>query len=95
MKTYKVIIQNEAVRDTIEARSWYNKQLKGLGIRFSKDIKITLLRIASAPYAYAIRYDQTRKADLSVFPYGVFFFIDEPTGTVYITAIKHHSRNTF
>ena len=93
MKQHKIIIQNAAKKDATESRRWYENQQKGLGKRFVNDLKITLSRIASNPFSYTIRHEESRKANLLIFPYGVFFFIDENTNTVFVIAIKHNARN--
>jgi len=92
MKKYKVVIQNPAKEDVRESRSWYNRQQKGLGKRFIVDLRKTLLSIEKNPTSFAIRYERNRKANLSKFPYGVFFFVDEPFDIVYIIAVKHNAR---
>ena len=68
MKTHKIIIQNVAKKDAIASRKWYELQQKGLGKRFSDDLKSTLVNIANNPYSYAIRYAENRKANLKIFP---------------------------
>jgi plasmid stabilization system protein ParE len=93
MKKYKIIIRDEAKKDVKEYRSWYNQQQKGLGKRFTKDLRNTLLSIARNPTSYAVRYAQNRKANLDIFPYGVFFLIDNIDSIVYVIAVMHNARD--
>jgi mRNA-degrading endonuclease RelE of RelBE toxin-antitoxin system len=93
MKKYKIVIQFPAKKDVKESRNWYNHLQKGLGKRFTDDLKKTLLSISNNPTSFAIRYAQNRKANLSKFPYGVFFFIDDSASTVFIIAVKHNARD--
>ena len=93
MKKHKIVIQYPAKKDVKESVSWYNQQQKGLGKRFTADLRNTLLRIENNPASYAVRYAQNRKANLSKFPYGVFFYIDNIKGIVYIIAVKHNARD--
>ncbi len=92
-KGFRTVLQNQSKIDAFAARSWYNQQQKGLGARFSKDLKNTLLRIAATPHAFSVRYAGNRKASLDVFPYGVFFIVEGASHTIYITAIKHNARD--
>jgi hypothetical protein len=39
LKTYKIIIDEDALLDLTEASAWYEKKLDGLGTRFSKQVK--------------------------------------------------------
>ena len=93
MKRYKVIVQNQAKEDVKDSRNWYNQRQKGLGKRFTGDLRNTLSSIANNPTSFAVRYGEFRKASLLRFPYGVFFFIDYAGDIVYIIAIKHNSRD--
>ncbi|MBC7554936.1 MAG: type II toxin-antitoxin system RelE/ParE family toxin [Taibaiella sp.] len=90
---YKIVIQNEAKDDVRQARKWYNQQQNGLGRRFSADLKNTLLSISANPLAFAVRYSVHSKANLKIFPYDVFFFIDAMDNTAYVVSVMHNSRD--
>ncbi len=89
IKKHRVIILNQAKEDTAEIRECYNLQQRGLGKRFSSDLRNTLQSISNNPTAFAVRYEQYRKANLSVFPCGVFFFINDSSKSVFVTAVLH------
>jgi len=93
MKKYKVIVRPKAKTDVIVARKWYNQQQRGLAKQFTEDFKRGLLRLASNPMSFAVRYSEYRKANLLRFPYGIFFFVDEKTQTIYIMAVKHNAQD--
>jgi len=54
MKKHKIVIQYPAKKDVKESVSWYNQQQKGLGKRFTADLRNTLLRIENNPASYAV-----------------------------------------
>ena len=93
MKKYNVVVQLLAQLDVREARQWYNRQQAGLGKRFTADMAMTFHSIARNPEAFAIRYQDVRAANFRTFPYAAYFFIDQPSATVFIMAILHASRH--
>ena len=62
------VILSAALKDIQEARDRYNEQQKGLGARFTKLVRASVKRISRYPYQTAVRYDQIRMSQLSVFP---------------------------
>jgi len=93
MKRYHIVILPAALNDIREARDWYNEQQQGLGARFTKAIRATVKRIAHYPYHYAVRYNQTRMAQLNVFPYLIHYYIDETQLSIVVIAILSASRD--
>ena len=82
-----------AKEDITEAKKWYHSQLPGLEKRFAKDLKNTIVRLASNPYAHAIRFDKFRIAHTDIFPYSVHYYIDDITNYIVIVGIVHDSRD--
>jgi plasmid stabilization system protein ParE len=90
---YKSIILPLAIEDIREAAKWYNKQKKGLGKRFTAEVREKVHFIRQNPKASNIRYDDVRTAVLNLFPFMVHFTIDEKNKTIIISAVLHTSRN--
>ena len=90
---YKVIILPLAKKDIKEAALWYNKKQKGLGKRFTKEIRRKTNLLRQEPYEVAIRYDDVRTAILDVFPYMIHYSIDESQKLIVISAVLHTSRS--
>lgn len=90
---HKVIILPLAKLDISEAAAWYNSKQKGLGKRFTKEVRSKVLFIRENPKACAIRYDEIRCAVLDVFPFMVHYTIDEANKTIIVVAIFHTSLN--
>lgn len=90
---YKSVILTLAKLDIKEAADWYNERQPGLGKRFTKHVRKTILYIRQNPKAVAVRYDDLRTALLDTFPYLVHFSIDENKKLVVIAAVLSTSRD--
>lgn len=88
---YKAILLPIAKLDISVAATWYNSKKKGLGKRFTKEVRSKVLFISKNPEASAIRYDDTRCAVLDVFPFMVHYIIDEPNKAIIVVAVFHTS----
>jgi len=89
---YKSIILPSAKREIREAAKWYNNRQKGLGKKFTAQVRKKLTHIKQNPFAYSIRKGKTRTAVLHVFPFMVHFTIEE-NHTVVIASVLHTSRS--
>ncbi|MDA3911287.1 MAG: type II toxin-antitoxin system RelE/ParE family toxin [Bacteroidales bacterium] len=90
---YKPIILPLAKEDIRETALWYNKRQKGLGKRFTTEVREKVHFIRQNPKAYNVRYDDVRTAVLNVFPFMVHFTIDEKNKIIIISAVLHTGRN--
>lgn len=90
---YKSIILPLAKEDIREAAMWYNKQQKGLGIRFTAEVRENVHFIRQNPKASNIRYNSVRTTVLNAFPFMIHYTIDEKNKTIIVSAVLHTSRN--
>lgn len=90
---YKPVLLPLAKQDIKEAATWYNSRRKGLGKRFTSQIRKKVNFISQNPRAVAIRYDNIRTAVLDVFPYMIHYSIDENEKLVIIAAVLHTSQD--
>ena len=90
---YKSIILPLAKEDIREAAKWYNKQQKGLGKRFTTEVREKVHFIRQNPKASNVRYSKVRTAVLNVFPFMIHYTIDEKNKTIIVSAVLHTSRN--
>jgi plasmid stabilization system protein ParE len=90
---YKVIILPLAKQDIKEAALWYNNKQKGLGKRFTLQIRQKINLVKQEPFATAVRFDDVRTAVLDVFPFMVHYTIDKSKKLIAISAVLHTSRN--
>ena len=91
---YKVIILPFAKNDIKESALWYNQQSKGLGKKFTSEIKKQIQIAILNPYTFSIKYSNVRAIILKKFPYMIHFTIDESNYRILISAVLHTSRNS-
>jgi plasmid stabilization system protein ParE len=89
---YKSIILPLAKQDIREAALWYNQRNKGLGKKFTAEVREKIRFIRENPPASNVRYDDVRTAVLNIFPYMVHYTIDESGKAIVVSAVFHTSR---
>ena len=90
---YKVIILPVAKQDIKDAAHWYNRQEKGLGKRFTRQVRDKIKHLQNNPKSVAIRYEDIRTVIVNVFPFMIHFSIDEQNKSLVIVAVYHTSLN--
>lgn len=88
---YKVDFHPEAETDLDESLEYFESQKTGLAQQFFNDYKATENRIAANPQQFPIEEEDIHKANLSRFPFSVFFIIEQVS--VLILSIFHNKRN--
>ncbi len=88
---YRLKFSSRAVRESGEAREWYELQSPGLGDEFIAAMELQLIRLQQAPMLYAEVIPGVRRALLPRFPYGLFYAVRE--NLVYVLAVLHDARN--
>ncbi len=84
---YKVVILPLAKEDIRDTAKWYNKRQKGLGKRFTKEVRKKVAHISKNPEHIVTRYQDVKTAIVDVFPYMIHFIVDEGHKTIIITAV--------
>lgn len=92
---YEAILLRLARQDISDVAKWYNSKKKGLGKRFTKEVRSIVKFICKNPETFEIRYDDTRCAVLKVFPYMIHYTIDEENKAIIIVAVFHTSLNPY
>ena len=88
----KVAIGAVARQELEEARSWYERQHDGLGLRFVKTIEAAILRIARFPLANTEIVPGIRRALVADFPYMVIYSCEMEDEVLSVIAIAHQHR---
>lgn len=91
--TYKVLLLPEAKEDIREAAVWYEKQQKGLGKRFTEEIKTKVDFLKQNPTAVSVWHNSVRVAVLNIFPFLIHYLLEEEDSKIVIIAVFHSSRN--
>ena len=58
MKSFKIIIDEDALLDLQEATIWYNGRLENLGSRFKKQVKRQIVGLKKNAIGFNIRYEK-------------------------------------
>lgn len=89
----KKVISELASFDIKENVLWYNTKRLGLGKEFAFEIRKTVNYIVEFPLAFPIKYNEIRVAVVSVFPYTVHYYFDQPNNTVFVSCVFHDSND--
>ena len=87
----KVIFLPPADKELVEAISFYNDQMTGLGDKFYKDVVSALNLIIAFPQGWQKVGINTRKCILKHFPYLILFVVEKEQ--ILITAVSHQHRH--
>jgi len=86
-----VVYRRKVGRDLAGAYGWYEDQRAGLGEEFLAAVDATFDAIERIPEMFRRVHGEVRRANVSRFPYAVFYRVD-PKSVVVLT-ILHTARN--
>lgn len=86
-----VEFRREAQRDFDEAFDWYEKQRRGLGVRFAQAVERELEKIVESPFVHGLVQAEVRCGLTRRFPYGIYYRVQ--TDRIEILAIFHARRD--
>ena len=84
-------VRPEAEIDAFEAALWYESERIGLGGEFLGAVREVFGHVERFPNRFPIVSENTRRAMLHRFPFGVFFVVEDDAPTV--IAIMHLHRD--
>jgi len=93
MQNFSIQIDIDALKDIQDSIKWYNSQLDGLGLRFSKQVILQINSLKKNPHRFSVRYADIRCMLIKKFPFLVHFSIDDTKHIIQVYAIFHTSRN--
>jgi toxin ParE1/3/4 len=74
---HRLIFTDKSVNDIIQAKTWYEKQQKGLGEKFADTVFKCSREIQLAPLGYPNKYKYTREKYIKKFPYLIIYSVEE------------------
>jgi hypothetical protein len=80
-------------QDIKEAARWYNTRQKGLGNRFTQQVRKKSNLLKDHPFSSVTKYHEVKPAVLDVFPFMAHYVVDETQKLIIVTAVLHTSRN--
>jgi plasmid stabilization system protein ParE len=84
-------LRQEAEVEIFDAALHYERERRNLGFRFEAEVDLALRRALENPLQFPEIEHGVRRALVRVFPYGVFFLIEEPV--VLVIAVLHLHRH--
>ena len=86
-----VVYRRKVGRDLAGAYGWYEEQRAGLGEEFLAAVDATFDAIERIPEMFRRVHGEVRRANVSRFPYAVFYRIDPKS--IVVLAILHSARD--
>jgi plasmid stabilization system protein ParE len=80
----------EALQEFQAAAIYYDKQQRGLGLRFTSAIQTAIEHVVTSPLAWRILDEEVRRYLTKVFPYAVLYTVE--SDYVLIVAVMHCHR---
>ncbi len=90
MTTYNLIINKFAENDIDVSYKYYEMQRGGLGDDFLVELKSIFEKVSQNPYLFSIIEKNAQKANLTKFPFAVFYIVQNEQITVF--SVFHFSR---
>jgi hypothetical protein len=87
----KVVVLPPVWIALLESAEWYDMERTGLGPEFLRHVKSTLVTIGHGAARYPAIYRDARRAQVPMFPFGIFFVIRDET--VFVFRIVHLHRH--
>ena len=91
---YKIKILPKANLEIRSTLDWYGSIYEELKVSIIFEIKSKLSFLESNPEIYQIISDKIRKASLKVFPYSIYFKIDELKKEVLVFRFRHNKQKS-
>ena len=89
----KVIFTEIAAKEFLEAQSFYELEIQGLGKEFKNEIIKTVKRISIFPDAYPLLQYGIRKCVVRKFPYNLYYSVE--SDFILILSVAHQHRKPF
>ncbi|MCV7191315.1 type II toxin-antitoxin system RelE/ParE family toxin [Mycolicibacterium brumae] len=87
--TFQLVVTSAAQADFVDAVDWYIAQVPEQALRLANDFDATIVKIRERPTAFRLVRGQARRAHLAVFPYQIWFRINDARGEVEVVALVH------
>lgn len=91
--TYSIILSDRAEKELIDAWTWYEDRLDGLGDRFLNDVTNRLRQIETDPSKGHSHKRPYLEVSLQTFPYLIIYRVNKSKKLIFISSIFHTKRN--
>ncbi len=83
MKSYTLLIKQEAREEIIDAYKWYESKQRNLGVRFIDTLDVYFNRIETTPKTFPKVLNTIRQSTIKEFPFIIMFEIEKNSIIVY------------
>ena len=90
---HRVRVRPAAEQDIWTAVGWYDVNAPGHSDRLLDEVSAAMARLAKTPTLYRTVHGSVRRAPLRLFPYFLWYVVDEASNTVQVLAMTHHRRD--
>lgn len=87
--TFQVVVTSAAEADFAGAIDWYIAQAPEQALRLANDFDVTIAKITERPTTFRSVRGDVWRAHLAVFPYQIWFRVDDSRGEIEIVALLH------
>lgn len=89
----RVHVLPAAERDVAEALAWYDPRSPNLGDQLLAEVDAAMARIRDTPMIYRTVHGPVRRAAVRVFPYFIWFVLEDDLDRANVIAMTHHRRD--
>ena len=86
----RVLFRPEARAEAVDARTWYETQVPGLGLEFARALEAAVQSAARMPLTFPVIDGDCRRVLLRRFPFSLIYRADATT--LLVVAVFHHRR---
>jgi mRNA-degrading endonuclease RelE of RelBE toxin-antitoxin system len=91
---YQLIVLPKSKQDIKNAALWYEEQRKGLGKKFTAEVRAAEKYIQQNPLKVEIRYDNIRMFKINIFPYCLHFDVNQDERIIKLVAVFATKQNS-
>jgi len=92
---FTIYMTAAAVADLNTAKAYYEEKSIGLGGKLAAEVDTVINIIALNPLTYSTRYKEVRAANISTFPYLIFYETNLEIQSVFILRVFNTYRKPF
>jgi plasmid stabilization system protein ParE len=91
---FRVVIEDAAEQEFVEAVDFFDERVPGLGQRFAREVYEAFRKVSDDPERFPLATRLTRKVKIPPpWPYSIYFAINAGRSEVVISTVWHSARN--
>ena len=86
----RLVFRPEALREALDAQTWYDNRSPGLGFEFARAVDAAVARALRLPFDFACFEGEFRHVTTRKFPYSIIYRLTE--SELVVVSCFHHRR---